>query len=581
MFSRSVEDHAERPLFGVARPNGWHWYSYAEVGELVDACRGGLAAAGIGRGDHVGLISANSVWWAVTSFACYGLGAVVVPMYETEHPEIWRYICRDASVKLVVCANGSLADRLTSGYVDEAAPACVVVGRPPVDPGSFEALLAKGRDEPRPPLGLAGDEIASLIYTSGTTGEPKGVQLSHRNICSNISALHALLPLSHQDRSLSFLPWAHSFGHTCELHALVALGASLALCDDVEKILQYLSDVEPTVLISVPRIFNRLYHRIGRDMERRPPFVRSMFERGIQLARKRRQGVLALNEAAQLATIDRLVFSRIRGALGGRLRYAFSGGAALEPEVAELIDNVGITVYEGYGLTETSPVVTANGPHQHRLGSVGKIIDGVRVHIENVNHGGQHAGEIVVYGPGVMRGYHGRQKETARVMTKDGGLRTGDLGYLDADGFLYITGRIKEQYKLQNGKHVTPAPLEETLKLSPYINNIMIYGVGREYNVALVVPNVDSLSAWSERRQLHFGGTAGMLTSARVAAHMLADIGERSAGFRSYERIKCIRLIEQDFSIDNGMLTPTMKIKRSAIVEHYAQTLASLYAQSS
>ncbi len=580
MFARSVKHHAAQPLFGVPRPNGWRWYSYAEVGELVDACRGGLAAAGVGHGDRVGLISTNSVWWAVTTYACYGLGAVIVPMYENEHPDTWRFVCRDAGVKHVVCARTSTAERLGSGWSSGPEPQLVVVDRPPSDDASFEALLTRGRATPAETIAVDRADLASFIYTSGTTGEPKGVELSHDNICSNIAALHELLPLTHHDRSLSFLPWAHSFGHTCELHTLVALGSSIALCDDVDKLLHHLAEVQPTVLVSVPRIFNRLYHRIGRNMQRRPPFVRKMFDRGVRLARKRRQGMLALNEAAQLAGIDRLVFSRIRGALGGRLHYAFSGGAALEPEVAELIDSVGITVYEGYGLTETSPVVTSNGPHGHRLGSAGKTIDGVRVHIDHTGREQERAGEVIVYGPGLMRGYHGRADETAAVMTDDGGLRTGDLGYLDSEGFLYITGRIKEQYKLQNGKYVTPAPLEETLKLSPYINNLLIYGVGQDHNVALVVPDVDALSAWAEQRKLHFGGTAEMLSSQRVVAHILADIGERSTRFRNFEYIKRIALIEQDFTIDNGMLTPTMKIRRRVIVDTYREQIESLYGDA-
>jgi len=333
-------------------------------------------------------------------------------------------------------------------------------------------------------------------------------------------------------------------------------------------------EVRPTVLVAVPRVFQRVFVGFQKSMAGKPAPLRWLVRRALAAARRRRAGRrLGIGARVALALAERLVFVRARARVGGRLQFAISGAAALGVEVAELIDGIGIAVYEGYGLTETSPIVAANFPGQRKLGSVGRPIPGVRVVIDRdampagarQNDGGGGGeedgadGEIVVYGPNVMRGYHDRPAESRAALTADGGLRTGDVGHLDGDGFLYVTGRIKEQYKLDNGRYVSPGPLEEQLKLSPLIANVLIHGHNRAHNVALVV--------------------AGAEVAGRPDAHarIRAEIDRLSSGWRSHERVQAFAVVDEDFTQANDMLTPSLKIKRRNIVRRYQPELEALY----
>jgi long-chain acyl-CoA synthetase len=581
MFERSVQAFGPQPLFGVKRGGAWTWTTYQEVGALVDACRGGLAALGVRRGDRVAIVSNNRIEWAVCAYACYGLGAALVPMYEAQLPKEWAFICDDAGATVLISATAEIHARCCE--VAAAVPALrhvIGLSLPREDPASFEALLAAGRRDPVPASRPAARDTACLIYTSGTTGNPKGVILSHGNIASNISAVHEMMPMGSTDSSLSFLPWAHSFGQTCELHALLSLGGSMAICEDVTRLVEQLAEVRPTVLVSVPRVFNRIYDGVNAQMASRPEVIRTLFRAGLRAAARKRRGErLGLRESAALALADRLIFAKVRARFGGRLRYAFSGGAALAREVAEFIDGLGITVYEGYGLTETSPMATANRPGAHRIGSVGKPIPGVRIEIDRALAGDEAHGEIIVSGPNVMQGYHNRDEENRAVFTPVGAFRTGDLGYLDAEGFLYITGRIKEQYKLENGKYVAPAPLEEQLKLSPFIANAMVFGDNRRYNVALIVPDAAALAAWAGREGHALPEGPAVVDDARVVALIRAEVERCSGEWKGFERIERFVLAAEDFTTENGLLTPTMKLKRRVAWQRYATQIEALYVE--
>jgi long-chain acyl-CoA synthetase len=424
-------------------------------------------------------------------------------------------------------------------------------------------------------------DVACFIYTSGTTGNPKGVIMSHGNIISNVNSVQGMLPLGGDDRSLSFLPWAHSFGHTVELHCMLSRGASIAICEAVDKILANLAEVRPTVLVSVPRIFNRIYDSVNKQMADKPAVVRALFHAGLRASTKaKRGGELSLVERLTLAVADRVVFAKVRDKFGGRLRYAFSGGSALSKDVAEFIDALGITVYEGYGLTETSPIATANRPGAHRIGSVGQPIPGVKITLDKSKADDGKQGEIIVYGPNVMVGYHNRDQENKEVFTDDGGFRTGDLGVLDGDGFLYVTGRIKEQYKLENGKYVAPAPLEEQIKLSPFITNAMVYGDNRLFNVALIVADVEAVKRWAAEHGVSAESDQKLVESAAVKGLLEAEVDKASATFKGFERIRKITLTAEDFTTQNGMLTPSMKVKRRVVWQKYGPQIEALYGDA-
>lgn len=583
MFERSIKLYGARDLFGTKKDGQWVWTTYAQFGKQVDNFRGGLASLGIKRGDCVAIVSNNRVEWAVAAYACYGLGAALVPMYEAQLPKEWAFIIDDCDAVAMIASTADILKKVEE--IREKTPTLkhiLGIDLPKSDPRSYAALLEVGEKSPVPAIKPEPQDTACLIYTSGTTGNPKGVILSHGNIASNINGVHEILPLEGADRSLSFLPWAHSFGHTCELHALLSLGGSMALAEAVDKIVANLAEVSPTVLMSVPRIFNRIYDGVNKQMADKPGVIRNLFRSGIRVATKIRRGEsVGLLDKVTLKLADKIIFTKIRGKFGGRLKYAFSGGAALSKEVAEFIDGLGITVYEGYGLTETSPIATANRPGAHRIGSVGQALPGVKVSIDkSAGHDGKQ-GEVIVAGPNIMQGYHRRDDENKAVFTEDRSFRTGDLGYVDGEGYLYITGRIKEQYKLENGKYVAPAPLEEQLKLSPYIANAMVYGDNRIFNVALVVPDMESLKKWAEGQGVATDSAEKLLESSKVRELMMGEVEKYSAEFKGFEKIKKITLTAEDFTTQNDMITPSMKVKRRVVWQKYGPQIEALYSDAS
>ena len=577
LWEQSTERHGPRELFGTKTNGGWHWITYSEFKLEVDALRAGLAALGVGHGDRVALIAGNRVEWAASAYATFGLSATFVPMYEAQPLEDWAFILEDCEAKVVVGANGDVLDKIAS-IRDRLPNLAHTIGLdlPESDARSYKKLLALGHAQPRAVQHPGADQDACFIYTSGTTGAPKGVVLSHWNIASNVIASGELFPLRATDRSLAFLPWAHAFGQTAELHMLFSVGCSLGLNDEIPHLLANLAEVKPTILIAVPRIFNRIYDGVNKQMSERPKLIQKLFQAGIRAATKKKRGQsLSLAEGLALTAADKLIFSKVRGRFGGRLRFSVSGSAALAREVAEFVDALGIAVYEGYGLTEASPVVTANCPDATRIGTVGRALPRVRVEIDRAATGDEKNGEIVVYGDNVMRGYHHRDEEQRQMLMPDGGLRTGDMGFLDDDGYLHITGRIKEQYKLENGKFVVPSPLEEQLKLSPYILNTMLFGLNRPYNVALVVIDEPAVNKWAQEKNIQI---KDFLTDQAVKELIGKELETRANNFRSYEKPKAFLLIREDFTVENGLLTPSLKVRRKLVLDRYLGKLEALYS---
>jgi len=592
ILEHSTAAYAGRELFGTKTAGRWVWTTYGEFGSLVERFRGGLASLGIQRGDNVACVANNRVEWAVAAYACYSLGAAFVPMYEAQNPKEWDFIIRDCEAKLLVAANDQVLSK-AKGMLDSVPSLKNIVLLDGTTNGdgritTYAALIASGKkaDAIKP----VPADTAALIYTSGTTGNPKGVILTHANIAYNVSAVHELIPVGSVDRSLSFLPWAHSFGQTGELHLFFSIGASMAICEAVDKILDNLTEVRPTVLLSVPRIFNRIYTAVQTQIAAKPKAVQELVKAALKVTAKERRGErLKLHELALLELVDKVVFEKVRARFGGRLKYAVSGGAALSREVAEFIDSLGITVYEGYGLSETSPIATVNLPGARKIGSVGRPIPGVTVEIDPAvgerkpAEGGKPArfeGEIVIHGHNVMKGYLKRPEENAAAFTKDGGFRTGDLGYIDPQGFLFITGRIKEQYKLENGKYVVPTPLEEAIKLSPYVANIMVYGDNKPFNVALVVPSLPAVKKWAEEQHVTLPSAPDAIVKEdKVRSLLKQEIEKYGAAFKGFESIQDFALVAEDFTTDNGMLTPSLKLKRRKVIEVYMPVIDALYAK--
>ncbi|MCX5743544.1 MAG: long-chain fatty acid--CoA ligase [Proteobacteria bacterium] len=576
MADASVARHRDLPLFGERRDAAWQWTTYVEWYRDVTAVRGGLAELGVRPGDHVAIVSRNSAAWATAAYATYGLVATFVPMYEAQGPDDWEFILRDCGATVVFGRTAAIAAALED--IASRVPSLrdiIIIEGSPGDPRSFAALAQRGRVRPHPVHPAAAEDLADLVYTSGTTGRPKGVMLTHHNLTSNIAATLAAFPFTATDRTLSFLPWAHVYGQVCELHMLIAAGASTAFNTDTDKLLDDLRDVQPTILVAVPRIFNKIHAGVRAQIEHEPRVVRALFARGLAASIRRRRGERLGVMERVMCWLAGFLFAAIRRKFGGRLRYAITASAAISPQVGEFIDGLGIDVYEGYGLTETSPVVAMNRPGHRKLGSVGLPIAGVTIELDQTRGGTPGEGEIIVHGPNVMRGYHARPEENVRAFTPDGGLHTGDLGQVDADGFLFITGRIKEQYKLENGKYVMPTPLEEQLALSPYVRNVMLYGANRPYNVALVVLDEERVRAWAATQDLALA--TDLAADERVRTLVLDELRQQAAGFRSFERPLACALTTQPFTIENGLLTPTLKLKRRDVLAKFGAALDALY----
>jgi long-chain acyl-CoA synthetase len=576
-FQESCEAYADRNVFAQKTDGGWQWMTYGDLERRVDEARAALAQIGVGVGDRVAIVADNRVEWAVACHAVYGLCATFIPLYEAQRPEEWKFILQDCEAKVVLAAGGSVYERIRAMQPELGALEHVIgLDLPSDHHDGFDALLARQRGRRVQPRTPSRNTVAGFIYTSGTTGRPKGVIASHGNLTSNLNAIREVFPLDPGERTLSFLPWAHSFGQVCELHYGLSSGAEIAINDRIAHLVDNLAEVRPTLLVAVPRIFNRIYDRVRAQISAKPAVLQKLFWDGIDAATRRARGrPIGLVRELELRLDEKLVFSKIRAKFGGRLKFVISGSAALNPEVAEFIDALGIVVYEGYGLSETSPVVSANVPGHRRPGSVGKPLPGVRVMIDTSITGREREGEIVVHGPNVTRGYHNRPEENAALFTEDGGLRTGDLGHVDVDGYLYVTGRIKEQYKLENGRYVMPAPLEESLQLSPYIANVMLHGANRPYNVALVVPDRKAISDWAREH----GHELGRLhEDPRVRDLLRAELAEHAAHFKPYEIPRDFIIAHADFTTENDMLTPTLKVKRRNAFEAYAAALEELYA---
>lgn len=584
LLTNSVVSFSDNPLFGQRGDNNeWQWTSYAEFGDAVQQARGGLASLGIEHGDRVAAISDNRVEWAVGAYATYTLGAAWVPMYEAQTQKDWVYILKDSGAKVLFAATDGIRAQVdeVAGELPDLEQIIVIDDPAGGNAIDYTELLARGAENPAPVAVVSSDDLAGLIYTSGTTGDPKGVRLSHNNFASNINAVAEVFPLEEDDRSASFLPWAHSFGQTVELHVLTYFGASTGLTS-AKTLIRDMPEIKPTILVSVPTVFNKVYDGLKKKMEAEGGITKTLFDAAIANGRKRiqleKQGKRSRWVDLQNDLFDRIVFTKVRDAFGGRLRYAFSGGAAISTEVAEFISAVGIVVYEGYGLTETSPIVTCNVKGARRIGSVGRAIPGVTVQIDTDVTGDKEIGEIIVYGPNVMMGYYNLPEANAEVFTPDHGFRTGDLGHVDADGYLFIRGRIKEQYKLENGKYVVPSPIEEKLQLSGYISQVMVYGEQRPHNVAVVVPDLEYLSKWAAENGIDTSNPDALVAEEKVKTLIKTEINRAQSDIKHYERVRDFVLDAEEFTPENGLLTPSLKIKRRAVMARFGDEIDALYA---
>jgi len=584
LFERTVNKFPERNLFLVnTEKNPLEPMTYREVSDRIDNLRACMAGIGVKKNDIVGIISKNRPEWVIIEFAALGCGATFVPMYEKELYSTWKYIIRDTGLKVLFVADDEIYDQV-SGLVDEIPTLEKIFIIDSEQENSLSALEKTGKGNTVAPHRADPYDTAFIIYTSGTTGEPKGVELTHGNLTYCSRSGYKIYPeLNENLVALTILPWAHSYALSGELHNWLQFGGSMGFVEDVTTLMEDLQRVRPHFLICVPRLFNKIYDGIHAKMDEAGGLKKKLFAAACSTAKLKRelaqQGKSSILTNFRFFLLDRLVFSKIRKGFGNRLKGSLTASAATNVEIANFYYDLGIPIYDCYGLSETSPAVTMNCKAAHRLGSVGRVLEGQTVAIDtSVVEDGADDGEIIVYGPNIMKGYYNKPEETAKVIQPDGGFRTGDRGRFDEDGYLYITGRIKEQYKLENGKYVFPAGIEEEIRLLPSIANAMIYGEGRPYNVCLVYPDFEALNKQILKQ--------GLPTSPEelVRVPEFTDMLEKQITeflkktYGGYEIPKKYHFLCEDFSLDNGMLTQTMKLKRREVISFYEKEINALYA---
>ena len=568
----------------VRRNNIWEPISSSELLRRVAGLSMALVELGVKPGDRVGLFATNRPDWHTTDFAVTGAGGVTVPVYFNESPDRMTYILKHSGARIVVVAGEPQLQKLLNcrERLPELEQIIVADGGPELPPEClrYETLIASAGGAEIAAYRMRASQVlpgqlCTLIYTSGTTGEPKGVMLTHTNLCSNVTDSCVTTDMkSGVDVALSFLPLAHIYGRTMD-YVLLLNGITIAYVEDVNLLAQTLLEVHPTILAAVPRVFEKIYTRLMEQGSKNTGMKRKIFDWAIGVANRAgpwRCGVKSASPALKLqwALADKLVYSKIRAGTGGKLRIVFSGGAPLSKDLAEFFWSVGVSIYQGYGLTETSPVLTSNYP-ANRVGSSGKPIPNVLIRIAG-------DGEILAKGPCVMQGYYKSPESTREVVTEDGWFHTGDIGYLDSDNFLFITDRKKDLLKTAAGKFVAPQPIENALKSSPHLLNAMVVGDQRKFIVALLVPNFVTVSAKASEQGIRLASNQEMVKHPWVRALIDSEVKRLTVHLGQWETIKRFALLLEDFTFDNGSLTFTMKLKRRVVEQMYRDVIDQLYA---
>lgn len=584
-FLEAVDRYAN-PRAQLFKTGGeWQATSAAEMLRRVAALAHALAALGVGPGDRVGLFSPNRPEWHIVDFAVLGLGAVDVPIYFNEAPDRIVYILNDSGAKVAVAIGEEQARRLLEVRHRLTSVQHMIVGAAPAemdhDVLRYETLTTGGSDAQiaeyrRRAAEVKLEQLASLLYTSGTTGEPKGVMLTHYNLSSNATdALCGITFRAQDDVGLSFLPLSHVYERLID-YTYLFHGVTVAYVERMEALPAALTEVRPTLMAAVPRVFEKIYAGIMDRAAQATGLKRKLFDWAVRVARQavpwRGYGrPVSLWVKLQWWLANLLVYPKIRAGLGGRIRRMNSGAAPIGRELLEFFWAVGIVIYQGYGLTETSPVVATNREGENRLGSVGRPIPNVEVRIAE-------DGEILVRGPCVMQGYYNKPEETRAAFTEDGWFKTGDIGRLDEDGYLYVTDRKKDLIKTAAGKFVAPQPIENRLKTSPYIANAVVVGDRHKFVVALLVPNFAAIEARAREHGLAFHSRAELAAHPWVHELLAQEVDRLTVDFAQYERPKRFAVLDHDFSFDGGQLTYTMKLRRRVIEQRYGEVIASLYA---
>lgn len=586
LFLRARDQFGQKDALRYRHKKRWLTYSWVDYFQTTEACAGSLMAEGVQRGDRVIIMSNTRMEWACADMAILGMGGISVPVYQSNRAEEAEYIIKDCEARVLICEDKSQVRKWQS--IANSCPSIQQIvcldtyeDMPP-EVWAWDEWLDRGRTyiEKNPSAFIdeinktGSDEVATIIYTSGTTGQPKGVVLTHRQIMSEIEDVFNTISIDSNDITLSFLPYAHVLGRV-EAWGSVYCGYTLAFAESIEAIRRNILQVRPTVIIGVPRIFEKIYNGVITQVEANP-VKHHLFQWALDIGRRVSQyrqesRSVPLTLITQYEVAKRLVFSSIKEKLGGRLRFAVSGGAPLSKEIGEFFHAADILILEGYGLTETTAAVTLNTPFAYRFGTVGRPLPDVSIRIAE-------DGEVLIKSDKVMKEYYKSPEATKQVFI-DGYFCTGDVGELTKDGFLRITDRKKDLIKTAGGKYVAPQKLESLLKLDKHVSQALIHGDQRKYIVALVTLNQEQIIDYARRNDISFQDYVSLSQHPLIRELVRDAVAEANSHLASYESIKNFAILPKDFTIEDGELTPSMKVKRSFCDKKYKRQLDELYGE--
>jgi long-chain acyl-CoA synthetase len=576
IFFAIVERRQER-LMLVREAARWVPVSSQEFYRDVAAMARALSQWGLDKGDRLAILSENRLEWAVADFASLMLGLAVVPIYSTLTAQQTAYILRDSGARVAVVSTEKQLEKVLS-IRDQTAIEKVVLMDPAETPDAvhMQRLMHKGPAGRDPDLdaraqAITPDDLASIIYTSGTTGASKGVQLTHGNLTSNVLNSLREFDIHPGHVSVSFLPLSHVTARHADI-ALLHRGATLAYCPFIEELPQVLMEVRPTIFIAVPRVYEKIYGQVEQKVKGLTK--QAIYRWALSVGRAQRPKILAGTEPSSVAwkLAHRLVFSQVRARMGGRVEIFVSGGAPLGKELAAWYASIGIRIHEGYGLTETSPVIAINTPGAHKMGTVGRPLPNVEVQIA-------HDLEILVRGPSIFRAYWNRPEETRDAFV-DGWFKTGDIGSLDEDGFLSVTDRKKDLLKTSGGKFIAPQPVENSLKLNALIGTAVVLGDRRKFASVIISPAFALLEEWARANSVSFSSREQLVSHPKVKALYESIVGDVNRGLARYETLKKVLLVPDEFTASDGTLTPTLKLRRKAIEARYREQIDELYREA-
>ena len=565
-------------MFVTKTAGSWVSMSTATFLTKANEMSSALLALGIEKGERVALISTNRVEWNVMDIALQQIGAIVVPLYPTISSEDYKYIFNDAAMRYAFVGNSEILERLNAVKLEIPSLLTIFSFDQLPDATYYLDLLEAGKsiDSSRVnelKASVTNEDLATIIYTSGTTGNPKGVMLSHNNLLSNVLAAEPIIPANEKSPVLTFLPICHVYERM--LHYLyMRVGASVYFAESMDTIGDNIREVKPEVFSAVPRLIEKVFDRIMAKGEELKGMKRTLFFWAVKLAESYDFEGKSYWYQFQLFIARKLIFSKWKVALGGNVRAIASGSAALQPRLARIFFAAQIPILEGYGLTETSPVVSVNClKNGVKFGTVGLLIAGVRVKIAD-------DGEILVKGPNVMMGYYNNKTATDEVMDEEGWFKTGDIGELEKGTFLKITDRKKEIFKTSGGKYIIPQVMENKFKESRFIEQVMIVGESKKFPAALIVPNIHFIKEWAQRKAIDFSTntTEAIVSDPKVVARIEREINTLNAGFGNWEQVKRFALLPNEFSINSGELTPTLKLKRKFITQKYQEIITGFYS---